>query len=91
MILFIWGRFRFDLVALTALLAAVLLNLVPAVDAFVGFGHPAVITVAAVLVLSQSLSNSGALDALADKVLGAGNSTIVHLAVLCSMGAVFSA
>jgi len=91
MILFIWGRFRFDLVALTALLAAVLLNLVPAADAFVGFGHPAVITVAAVLVLSHALSSSGALDALADKVLGAGNSTIVHLAVLCSMGAVFSA
>jgi di/tricarboxylate transporter len=44
--LFLWGRWRHDLVAMTALLACVLLGLVPAAAAFAGFGHPAVITVA---------------------------------------------
>ena len=55
--LFLWGRFRHDIVALLALMASVLAGLVPADDAFAGFGHPAVITVACVLVLSQGLQN----------------------------------
>ena len=51
---FVWGRFRYDLVALSALLGSVILGLVPGEEAFLGFGHPAVITVAAVLVLSSA-------------------------------------
>ena len=89
--LFIWGRLRFDIVALGSLLAAVLLGLVPADSAFSGFGHPAVITVAAVLVLSQALSTSGALDALVDRLAKTGDSTVVHVAILCGVGVVFSA
>jgi di/tricarboxylate transporter len=50
--LFLWGRFRHDVVALTALLACVIAGLVTSGVAFAGFGHPAVITVACVLVLS---------------------------------------
>src|SRR5690606_25074007 len=46
MALFLWGRFRHDIVALMALMACVIVGLVPAADAFKGFGHPAVITVA---------------------------------------------
>ncbi|MEK9751884.1 MAG: SLC13 family permease [Rhodospirillaceae bacterium] len=53
--LFIWGRWRYDIVALAALLAVVAAGLVPAARAFEGFGHPAVITVAAVLVISRAL------------------------------------
>ena len=56
---FAWGRFRYDFVAIAALLAAVLAGVVPAQDAFLGFGHPAVITVAAVLIISRALQNSG--------------------------------
>ncbi len=44
--LFIWDRLRHDFVAMAALLACVLFRLVRAEDAFSGFGHPAVITVA---------------------------------------------
>ncbi|NNK33638.1 MAG: SLC13 family permease, partial [Xanthomonadales bacterium] len=67
--LFLWGRFRHDLVALASLLACVLLGLVPADGAFLGFGHPAVVTVACVLVLSRGLLDSGAVDSLAHHLL----------------------
>ncbi len=53
--MFMWGRWRHDMVALGALLACVLTGLVPATEAFLGFGHPAVITVACVLILSRGL------------------------------------
>ena len=65
LVLFIWGRWRYDLIAFTALLIAVVIGLIPPVEAFTGFGHPAVITVAAVLIISRSLSNSGLIDLLA--------------------------
>ena len=45
----IWGRLRHDIVAFAGLLAGVLLGLVPAREAFSGFAHPAVVTVALVL------------------------------------------
>lgn len=48
-VLFVWGRWRHDIVALTALLTCVFAEIVPAESAFSGFGHPAVITVACVL------------------------------------------
>jgi di/tricarboxylate transporter len=70
-LLFLWGRWRHDMVAMGALLAAVVLGLVPAEGAFAGFGHPAVITVAAVLVLSSGLQSSGAVEAVASRILPA--------------------
>ncbi len=60
MAMFLWSRWRHDMVALGALLACVLAGLLPSREAFLGFGHPAVITVACVLVLSKGLENSGA-------------------------------
>lgn len=57
-------RIRHDLVALLMLAASVLLGLVPAPAAFAGFGDPAVITVAAVMVLSAAVSRSGMLERL---------------------------
>lgn len=62
---FIWGRLRYDLVAVLALLVAVVVGVVPANQAFAGFGHPAVITVAAILVLSRCLRSSGIVDTVA--------------------------
>jgi len=57
--LFIWGRWRYDVVALLALLAVVIGGLIPAEQAFSRFGYPAVISVAAVLVISRAIQNSG--------------------------------
>lgn len=88
--LFVWGRFRYDLVAFTALIAAVLLGLVPAREAFLGFGHPAVITVAAVLIISQGLSNSGAVEWLADKLIPDTKNDLVFITVFCGVAAVLS-
>ncbi len=59
LLLFAWGRIRYDVVAVVALLIAVAIGLVPAQTAFLGFGHPAVITVAAILILSRALRESG--------------------------------
>ncbi|KGE76973.1 SLC13 family permease [Halomonas salina] len=79
---FVWGRFRYDLVALAALLAAVGLGLVPAEGAFAGFGHPAVITVAAVLVLSRGFERSGLVDLIAEQALRVGDRIMLQTLVL---------
>ncbi|MGP8288816.1 SLC13 family permease [Vreelandella zhanjiangensis] len=87
---FVWGRFRYDLVALTALLASVMLGLVPADSAFAGFGHPAVITVAAVLVLSRGFERSGVVDIISNQVLKVGDRLILQLLVLVGTVVVLS-
>ncbi len=89
--LFLWGRWRHDMVAAGALLACVFGGLVAPADAFAGFGHPAVITVACVLVLSRGLQTSGAVDALARVVLPAGAGPTLTIAALTGLGALLSA
>ncbi len=88
--LFIWGRWRYDVVALMALCAAALGGIVPAREAFAGFGHPAVITVAAVLVASRALSNAGAVDLVA-KALAPLKQPTLQVGGLAAMVAVCSA
>ncbi len=82
LILFVWGRWRYDLVALFALLVVTITGLVPAGEAFLGFGHPAVITVAAVLVVSRALFNSGMVDYIVRLMGKAGDNPLTQLAVL---------
>ena len=88
--MFMWGRWRHDMVAMAALLACVLAGLLPAGSAFAGFGHPAVITVACVLVLSRGLQTSGAVDLLARHVLPAKAGIAISLAALIGLGALLS-
>ena len=57
--LLIWGKWRYDAVTLICLAALVLFGVVPADSAFSGFGHPAVITVALVLLISRGLQEAG--------------------------------
>lgn len=87
---FLYGRWRHDVVALGALVATVLAGLVPTAEAFDGFGHPAVITVACVLVLSRALQVTGAVDVLARRVIPPGGGPATVLAVLCGLGAFLS-
>ena len=62
--LFVQGKLRYDFVSLLCLLVLVFTGLVKPADAFVGFGHPAVITVAAVLIISSALIKTGVIDRL---------------------------
>lgn len=88
--LFLWGRLRHDVVALAALMATVVTGLVPAADAFAGFGHPAVITVACILVLSHGLQQSGAIDGLARNILPRDAGRTATLGALMGVGALLS-
>lgn len=67
--LFAWGRWRYDVVAFVALIVATVVGTVPVNDMFSGFGHPATVTVALVLVISRGLRNSGAVTLIARHVL----------------------
>ncbi|QKV19291.1 SLC13 family permease [Oricola thermophila] len=88
---FVWGRFRYDLVAFTALLVAVMAGHVDAASAFEGFGHPAVVIIALVLVVSRGLVNSGAVELIARVVIAPDRSMPVHIAVMSFVGAALSA
>ena len=90
-VLFLWGRWRHDLVALAALITCVVLGLVPAGQAFLGFGHPAVITVACVLILSRGLQDTGAVNRLTTWLLPRGVGLITGIAALAGIGALLSA
>ena len=90
MAMFLWGRWRHDMVALGALLACVLAGLLPSREAFLGFGHPAVITVASVLVLSKGLENSGAVDALVRRIIPSSAGLTMTIGALAGIAAVLS-
>jgi len=90
-VLFVWGRWRYDVVAFAGLIVAVALGLVPASKTFAGFSHPATVTVAIVLIVSRGLSLSGAADYIARKVMGLVHGTISHIAVLSGLAGSLSA
>lgn len=87
----VWGRWRYDLVAFVALLAAILFGLVPTADAFSGFGHPATVIIALVLIVSRGLSNSGAVELLARLAVDSSRRLAVHIGIMSSLAAVLSA
>jgi di/tricarboxylate transporter len=89
--LFIWGRWRYDVVALSALVAVLLAGIVPAKDAFSGFGHPAVITVAAVLVISRTIQNSGLISQLVRHLAEAEISPSLQVGMIAALVSVLSA
>jgi di/tricarboxylate transporter len=89
--MFVWGRWRHDMVAMGSLLFCVAGGLVPFGDAFNGLGHPAVVTVACVLVLSHGLQSSGAVDVLTRAVLPTRSGPTLVIAALTGLAAVLSA
>ncbi|MCK6538604.1 MAG: SLC13 family permease [Anaerolineales bacterium] len=91
LILFITGRWRYDVVALIALLVAALTGLVPAERVFSGFSNSAVVTVAAVLVLSRGLQNSGVVDMIGGWLANLKGGITIQLAALTVIVAVLSA
>ena len=91
LVMFIGGWWRYDVVALLALLFLALWGIVPAGEAFSGFGHAAVITVASVLVVSRALGNAGVILPIARMLRMAGNRPLLQLGGLTLLVAAASA
>ncbi|WP_417409653.1 SLC13 family permease [Hoeflea sp.] len=89
--LLVWGRFRYDLVAFVALLVTVMAGLIAPEDAFHGFGHPAVVIIALVLIVSRGLMNSGAVEFIARFVTSPDRALPTHIGIMAVAGAVLSA
>ena len=85
--LLVWGRIRFDLVAFAALILGAFLGLVPSDQIFSGFGHPAVIIIALVLIVSRGLMNSGAVELIASRLLSANRHLSGHVGLMAVVGA----
>lgn len=90
-VLLIWGRFRYDLVAFAALIGGVIIGVVPQETAFTGFGHPAVIIIALVLIVSKGLSNSGAIELLARFMIDSSRKLSAHIGIMAGLAAALSA
>ncbi len=87
----IWGRWRYDLVAFVALMLALLTGVVPKDEAFSGFGHPATVIIALVLVVSRGLSNSGVIELLAMYFVDAARKLAAHISIMAGLAASLSA
>ncbi len=91
LVLFVVGKWRFDMVAVLALLAGSISGVVPADQAFLGFGHPAVITVAAVLIVSRGLLNSGVVDSISRLLSRVGENRTLQVTSMTVLVTIFSA
>ncbi|MFW6148331.1 MAG: SLC13 family permease, partial [Atribacterota bacterium] len=91
LILFIWGKIRYDFIALAILFALSILRIIPVRETFSGFGHPAVITVAAVMIVSQGLQNSGLIDLIARWLEKLGKNNFLQTSALCTVTGIASA
>ncbi|WP_425049635.1 SLC13 family permease [Psychromarinibacter sp. S121] len=89
--LLLWGRFRYDLVAFGALMLGVVLGVVPTEAAFSGFGHPATLIVALVLVVSAGLVRSGAVYLITRTLVDSSRALGAHIAIMGGVGGVLSA
>tara|TARA_B110001454_G_scaffold208163_1_gene220357 strand:+ start:116 stop:2014 length:1899 start_codon:yes stop_codon:yes gene_type:complete len=99
--LFIWGKWRYDIVSIISLSTLFITDLLLGGDKsnlvtnssniFIGFGHPAVITVALVLIISQALRNSGVVDFISRKIAPLAKNQLSHLASLSGVATVCSA
>lgn len=60
---FVWGRYRYDLVAAVALLLALAVGIVPFDEAFSGFSDDIVVIVGSALLVSAGIARSGIMEA----------------------------
>ncbi len=89
--MFVWGRWRYDVVAIGAMLLVAVMGIIPAKNVFLGFGHPATLTVAMVLIISRGLLNSGVVDLMAEHVLRPIKSTTGQISIVSFVAAGLSA
>lgn len=91
LVLFAWGKYRHDIVAIFCLVLGVVAGVVPTEQAFTGFGHAAVITVAAVLIISHALKNAGVVNVIASYLTPFTGNIYIHIASLTAVVTVASA
>ena len=89
--LLVWGRWRYDLVAFCGLIVTAALGLLEAKEAFAGFGHPATVVIALVLIVSRGLSNAGVVDLLTQGVARIAKSLVQHIFFMSGIAAGLSA
>ena len=87
----LWGRVRYDLVAFAALILALILGAVPVDAAFSGFGHPATVIIALVLIVSRGLFNSGVVEAIARVCVSGVKGIGTHIGLMSGVGGLLSA
>ena len=87
----IWGKWRYDLIAFGALVVALIAGVVPKEDAFSGFGHPATVIIALVLIVSRGLSSSGAIEIVTRHLIDSTRSISAHIGVMSGLAAGLSA
>lgn len=90
-IFFLWGKWRYDVVAFSALMVSVMAGVIDPEQAFNGFSHPAVITVAAVLVISSGLAVSGVIDRIAHIIVPPLKNLFFQISIMSSFSALLSA
>ena len=90
MIFFVWGRIRYDVVALSALVVAVVLGMVPSSEAFTEFSQGAVVTVVLVLIISAAIKDSGVIDRLASPLESVSDRPLLFMAMLTGIAALLS-
>ena len=88
--MFVRSSIRYDVVSIMALLVLVATGVVDPDEAFSGFGHPAVITVAAVLIISRGLLYSGVVDVFARNLMRMGQSLTLQVLILTFLVTLFS-
>ena len=88
--LFIWGKIRYDAVSLIMLSLFVIFGFIPAGEAFSGLGHPAVVTVALVLLISKGLEKSGFISFVGMKIQKIIHSETQFILILCLIAAFLS-
>ncbi len=81
-VLFMWGRWHPDLVAVGSLLALYLFGVVDLTEAFSGFANATVVLIAALFVVGEGLSQTGATAYIGDKLIGAARGNALRLLVL---------
>jgi di/tricarboxylate transporter len=91
LVLFVWNRFRHDVVAFLALMAATLAGLIPVDEIFSGFGHPATMTVAFVLILSRGLQNAGVVDIITKYLMPPLARPEAHIGAVSTVASALSA
>src|SRR5512145_1630863 len=91
MALFVWGRLRYDLVAVLALFAAIVAGIVPYDKAFSGFSDDIVIIVASALLVSAAVQRSGIVETLLRPIAPRLTTTTAQVAVLAGSVALLSA